>query len=141
MHLLRSLALALTVTASLAACGGSSRPAPAEPAPAPEAAPMNEAPPEAPEVAEEPAPAPSEWTGSTGLPACDQYIAVTEAFAACDKVPVETRDAVRQGLDAMKQAWTDLSQLPPETKEQTNQACLQAVDALRQGATSMGCTI
>jgi hypothetical protein len=139
MHLLRSLALALTVTASLAACGGGSKAAPAEPAPAPEAAPMNEAPPEAPEVAEEPAPA--EWTGSTSLPSCDEYIALMDAYLTCDKIPEETRVAARQGMDAMKQHWGGISDLPPDVQQQMSDACTTANEALRQGATALGCPL
>lgn len=143
MHLLRSLAVAFTFSAALAACGGGSKPAPAEPAP--EAAPQNEAPPETPPVAEDPAedaerPTTIE-TIATGLPACDEYFVLMQRYLACDKIPQETRDASRQGIEAMKQSWGDIANLPPDVKQQTNDACMAANDALRQGATALGCTL
>ncbi len=79
--------------------------------------------------------------GSTGIPGCDQYLTLMDGYLRCDKIPQATRDAARQGMEAMKQGFRDMGNLPDDVKKQTHDACLQAVDALRQGAQAMGCAL
>ncbi|MCA9674313.1 MAG: hypothetical protein KC464_04650, partial [Myxococcales bacterium] len=81
---------------------------------------------------------PVAWT-TTGVPGCDQYVAEVEQYLSCDKVPQAARDAARQGLDAMKQGWGDMSGVPDDVKQQAGDACLQAVDAMKQAEAAMGC--
>jgi hypothetical protein len=78
---------------------------------------------------------------STGLPSCDAYIAAMDRYLECDKIPQATRDAARQGMDAMKHGWGDVAGLPKDVREQAEDACRQSLDALQQGATALGCTI
>ncbi len=78
---------------------------------------------------------------STGLAECDAYIAAVEKFVVCDKVPQASRDATKQGLDSMKTAWGDTAAMPEESKKASNDSCKQAADALKQGASAMGCTM
>lgn len=78
---------------------------------------------------------------NTGLAECDAYVAAMEKYLACDKVPQEARDGAKQGLDAMKGSWGDTAGMPEEAKKAANDACKQAVDALKQGASAMGCEI
>jgi hypothetical protein len=78
---------------------------------------------------------------STGLADCDAYVAAMDKYLQCDKIPQATRDAAKQGMDAMKQGWGDTSALPDDVKKQANDACKQSVDALKQGATALGCTL
>lgn len=82
----------------------------------------------------------SSWSAS-GIPWCDEYIRMVERYMRCDKIPQQARDGVKQGIDAMKQSWGDFTNLPEEAKRATDDACKQAVDALKQGATAMGCTL
>jgi hypothetical protein len=78
---------------------------------------------------------------STGLVECDAYIRAVEAYMRCDKVPQQARDGAKQGIEYMLQGWGDLTQMPEEAKQATNDACKQGVDALKQGATAMGCPL
>ncbi|MCA9674949.1 MAG: hypothetical protein KC464_07945, partial [Myxococcales bacterium] len=78
---------------------------------------------------------------TTGLPDCDRYLQVIERYLQCPKVPQAARDAARQGIDAMKQGWADMSGVPDEARRAANDACRQAVDAVRQGASAMGCSL
>lgn len=78
---------------------------------------------------------------STGLPECDAYAAAVESFVKCDKIPQAARDNAKQGLDAMKSAWTNMDGVPDDVKQQTNDMCKQAVEGLKQGAAAQGCTI
>jgi hypothetical protein len=78
---------------------------------------------------------------STGIPACDRYVAAMDKFTQCPAVPQATKDATRQGIDQIKQSWQMLRDpsVPPEAKQAANDACLQAVDALKQAGAAMGC--
>jgi hypothetical protein len=79
--------------------------------------------------------------GSTGLVECDRYTHLMDAYMSCDKVPQSARDAAKQGLDAMKSAWANAGSYPDEVKKAANDACMQASDALAQGADAMGCRL
>jgi hypothetical protein len=79
--------------------------------------------------------------GSSGLPECDEYVAAMDKYLQCDKIPQATRDAAKQGMDAMKAGWADMGSLPDDVKKQAADGCKQAVDALKQGATALGCTL
>lgn len=68
---------------------------------------------------------------------CIQYQNVMEKLMACDKLPQATRDAMKQGLDAMKSGWTNLSSLPQESRDAMGSACQQGVDALNQAMSSL----
>jgi hypothetical protein len=80
-------------------------------------------------------------TGSSGLPECDEYVATMETYLQCDKIPQATRDAAKQGVDALKAGWGDIDALPDDVKQQAADACMQAVEALRQGAAALGCPL
>jgi hypothetical protein len=85
--------------------------------------------------------APVAIASTTGIPACDAYVRSIEAYIRCDKIPPEARNAAAQGMEAMRSAWGGSSQLPDDARKAMNDACTQAVDALRQGAQAMGCTL
>ena len=91
--------------------------------------------------AADPAPAGGGAAAATGLAECDAYIAAVEKFVTCDTVPQASRDATKQGLDGMKAAWGDTAGMPEEAKKAANDSCKQATDALKQGASAMGCTM
>jgi hypothetical protein len=77
----------------------------------------------------------------TGLPGCDAYVDAMQSYMRCDKVPQSARDAANQGLAAMMSGWHEMKNMPPEAQKAAEDACLQAVDALKQGAEAMGCTL
>lgn len=88
------------------------------------------------------APPPGATTGAlpaTVQGACAGYLAKMETFLACDKVPQASRDAARQGIDAMKDAWKQAGTMPPEAQQAMADACKQAEDAIAQAMTGMGC--
>jgi hypothetical protein len=76
---------------------------------------------------------------STGLPHCDSLIAMYDRLAACNTIPQEARDAMKQGLDSMKQAWGDAAKMDSETQRAMDDGCKQGVDALQQTMAATGC--
>jgi hypothetical protein len=72
---------------------------------------------------------------------CEAYVKKMEAYLACPKVPKDTVEGAKQGIDAMKQAWAQWDQMPVEAQDAAADACRQAIDALTQGAQAMDCTI
>jgi hypothetical protein len=73
---------------------------------------------------------------------CEDYIRAIEKLATCDKLPQASRDAMKQGLDAMKSGW-DFSNLSPDDYKTAmaaaRSACAQGADAVRQGSRAAGC--
>ena len=77
--------------------------------------------------------------GGTGIAECDAYIAIVERYVVCDKIPQASRDAVRQGLDQMKAGWNP--GMPDDAKKAAADACRAGTDAVKQGATAIGCPL
>ena len=76
------------------------------------------------------------------LPACNAYIAATTRYMSCPSVDAQTRSALQQGIDAMKQAWTQLESITdPTVLKSVDDACRQALDAIRQTALKQSCPI
>ena len=73
------------------------------------------------------------------MPACDEYVAIIEWYMQCDAIPAAARDGMKQGIDAMKQAWADASNLPDSARQSMAESCRAAVDAMRQAGDAMGC--
>ena len=79
---------------------------------------------------------------AAGLPQeCADYKAAMEKYAACDKVPAETKDAMKKGFEASSAAWANIGSMPADAKAQMATGCKQGVDALKQGASALGCSI
>ena len=72
---------------------------------------------------------------------CDLYVQKMEALEKCPKMPPEAVQAMHDAIEQMKQAWANWDQMPVEQSDATGDACRQGVDALKQGAEAMGCTI
>src|SRR5206468_667816 len=106
---------------ALAACGGKTAPPPAKPAD----------PPPQPIVATSP-PTPDVWP-----PECMTYKAAVEKLIACDKFPADSRDALKQSLIQMAEAF---KQITPNSVQGSAQAiidaCKQGADAIAQASTS-----
>jgi hypothetical protein len=77
----------------------------------------------------------------TGMPACDDYLALVERYLQCDQFPQAARDSTRQAVDQMQQAWRDMANLPPDVRRTAEDACKQASDAMRQAGSAMGCDL
>lgn len=123
-----------TLVAGLAMALPARTPPPAEPVETPriELAPRH--------FAEPPPPPPVEaWT--TGIENCDAYIAKVERYLRCEGVPSAAREAAWPAIQQMKDAWSGSEKFPPEAVKGAGDACLQASDALHQGALAMGCDI
>ncbi len=71
------------------------------------------------------------------IPECNEYGAMIEKLSQCDKLPQASRDALKQGYDAMKSGWTSASQMTDDMKKTMGDACKQATDALTQAGRSM----
>jgi hypothetical protein len=82
---------------------------------------------------------PPPWT--TGIEACDLYVAKVEALARCDKFPQEAKDAIHQSLDALKTTLADTSDANAETRRSLVDGCAAAVDAMNQAGPAMGCEL
>lgn len=132
------------VTALLlaAACGGKAKPAPAQPAPI-----ANRLEPEAPPPAPSPPPPPDVASAdSTGAPECDAYLALFDRLVLrCEKELGPAMDAMKQSQVAMREAFAQWKTLDEESRrtviEAAGPACNSAVEALRQTATSLGCSL
>jgi hypothetical protein len=72
------------------------------------------------------------------LPAeCNDYKAMIEKLASCDKMPQQSRDALKQGYDAMATGWANVGSMPAEAKKAMADGCKQGTDALKQAAGAM----
>lgn len=80
-------------------------------------------------------------TQVTGMPACDEYLALVERYLQCSQFPQAARDSTRQATDQMRQAWADMANLPPDVRRTADDACRQATDAMRQAGQAMGCDL
>ncbi|MDB4956021.1 MAG: hypothetical protein JWO36_3590 [Myxococcales bacterium] len=66
------------------------------------------------------------------LPAeCNEYKAVVEKLATCDKMPKEARDALKQGFDQASATWAKLS---GDAKAQLSTACRSGTEAVTTAA-------
>jgi hypothetical protein len=72
-------------------------------------------------------------------PSCVEYKEIISKLSTCDKMPKESRDALKQGFDAMEQGWANIGSMPPESIKALDDGCKQGVDALKQAAKTMGC--
>jgi hypothetical protein len=69
------------------------------------------------------------------LPAeCGEYKAMIDKLAACEKMPKESRDSLKQAYDASATAWANV---PAEGKAQLATTCKQGAEALAQAAGSV----
>ena len=76
--------------------------------------------------------------GGGDIPAeCNDYKAAMEKLAACDKMPQASKDALKQGYDAMSKGWANAGSLPPEAKKGMADACKQGADALMQSGKAL----
>ncbi|MCE9572667.1 MAG: DUF5339 domain-containing protein [Deltaproteobacteria bacterium] len=79
----------------------------------------------------------------TGVAECDRFLDLQDRYFACDKVPQQAKDAMKQAMDQQKQAWAMLRDpnVPEEAKRAAADGCKQGGDALRQSAAAMGCSL
>jgi hypothetical protein len=90
-------------------------------------------------------PALAAWTsGPTGIAACDGYLFVVEAYAACaeNRTP-DTDAAVKNMLATMKESWAHLREpgAPAEKRQAAADSCQQISDAVRAQAAAASCAI
>jgi len=71
------------------------------------------------------------------LTSCELYKQRIELLMSCDKLPQQSRDALKQGLDAMMQGWTQMENMPEEARKAMQDGCKQGVDALEAAAGDM----
>jgi hypothetical protein len=76
---------------------------------------------------------------ASGMPACDEYAALVDRIMLCDAYPQSARDAMRDGIEAMRAAWGDPAYMSSSTRDSTNESCRMMVDATKQAMQSMGC--
>jgi catalase len=64
---------------------------------------------------------------------CVEYKAAIDTLAGCDKLPQESRDALKQNYEQTAATWKNLT---PEQKPALATACKSATDAVKQAAAS-----
>jgi hypothetical protein len=77
----------------------------------------------------------------SGIPECDEYIALMERYVMCDQIPHSMRDSTRDSIRDMTEAWKSMAGMDAETRRMAGDACRQAVTSIRDAASSMGCKI
>ncbi|MBN2716813.1 MAG: hypothetical protein JXX14_13260 [Deltaproteobacteria bacterium] len=80
-------------------------------------------------------------TGLTGIPSCDRYVRTFEKYIKCEMIPVASRNAAKENVDAMKRTWVNFKDLPEEGKKAAADGCTGATQALMQAAEAMNCNI
>jgi hypothetical protein len=75
----------------------------------------------------------------TGMPDCDALIETYAALAKCEKMPKESRDAMTQSQDSLRQTWGDPSKMSDDVKKSTNDGCKQTVESLAPTRSATGC--
>jgi hypothetical protein len=76
--------------------------------------------------------------GGNGLPAeCGRYKDVMLKMMQCPQMPQASREALKQGYDAMAQGWANAGALPPDAMQAMAEGCRQGADALEQAGRSV----
>ena len=63
---------------------------------------------------------------------CQRYKQRIEQLMTCEKLPQASRDALKQGYDAMSQGWENVESLPEEARKAMEDGCKQGTEALEQ---------
>lgn len=82
---------------------------------------------------------PDAASGLSAMPDCERYLAAMEAYIQCDKFPASSRSTMQDSVNAMRDQWKQTADT--FAQRSANEACKSGVDAVRQAATGMGCTI
>lgn len=61
---------------------------------------------------------------------CERYKHRIEQLMTCEKLPQASRDALKQGYDAMSQGWENVESLPEEARKALDDGCKQGTEAL-----------
>jgi len=70
-----------------------------------------------------------------GLPAeCNDYKAMVDKLAGCDKLPAASRDMLKKSFDDSAKAWVNLDKLPADAKTALVNGCKQGAEALKKAA-------
>ncbi len=82
----------------------------------------------------EPKPPETKPTATADLPTeCTEYKAAIDKIATCDKVPQQTRDALKQAYDTSSNAWATV---PADGKAALAASCKSATDAVTSSGTA-----
>jgi hypothetical protein len=66
------------------------------------------------------------------LPECERYKQRIEQLLACDRLPQQSRDALKQGYDSMAAGWAEMKDMPEEAQKALQDGCKHGADALEQ---------
>ena len=139
------LAIALSASLALAACGSDEAPQPAAPAAEQAPAPATRPAPSTPPVTNTPStPAPSAGFGPRrpspriGVAACDQFLAFYRQCIA--KAPEEARGGMQTALESWQGTWRTLA-ASPTTQGSLEQTCQSAADSVRTQMEGYGCDL
>ncbi len=68
---------------------------------------------------------------------CDKYKQRIEQMMMCDKLPQQSRDALKQGFEAMQQGLANMKDMPEEAQKAMQDGCKMATEALEQAVGAM----
>ncbi len=66
------------------------------------------------------------------LPECERYKQRIEQLMACDRLPQQSRDALKQGYDAMTAGWAQMKDMSEEEQKALHGGCKAGADAIEQ---------
>lgn len=69
---------------------------------------------------------------------CRGYARILAKMMSCDQIPKASRDAMKQGYEALRETWSNLE---GNARAAADEGCKAATDALRQAGSSMGCEL
>ena len=68
---------------------------------------------------------------------CERYRELIEKLMTCDKLPQASREALKQGYDAMSEGWKNMQDMPDEARRAMDDGCRMGADALMQAVGAM----
>lgn len=80
---------------------------------------------------------------STGIPACDKYLAAFQKYMSCSKIPAATKTQTKKSIAMMKKSWASLkgANVPAASKKAAAKGCTQGTAALQKSAKALGCSM
>ncbi|MBL0214340.1 MAG: hypothetical protein IPQ07_10675 [Myxococcales bacterium] len=89
---------------------------------------------------DEPTPPRAPRPAGQGMPAeCEAYAQTLEVMAKCDKLPAQSRDAMKQAVQQMRKTYSSMK-LTGAMRKQLVDACVQGDEASKQSIAGLGCS-
>ena len=73
---------------------------------------------------------------TTGIAECDDYVKAAWTLGACEKVPLDVRNSIKENLVSIGAMWQSLT---GDALTRARQSCKAGSDAMRQASIAAGC--